>query len=84
MEIRELEAKIARDRNIDLSRKMSSTDILNELAMASVKESLLINEEAYKEQIQLLQVEVSVFLILYMQCLIGIFNTKMLITRTVE
>ena len=62
MEIRELEAKIARDRNIDLSRKISSTDILNELAIASVKESLLINEEAYKEQIQLLQVEVSVFL----------------------
>ena len=62
MEIRELEAKIARDRNIDLSRKISSTDIFNELAIASVKESLLINEEAYKEQIQLYQVEVSVFL----------------------
>ena len=61
MEISELEAKIKRDRKIDLSRKMSASSILNELAHATVKESLLMNDEVHKEQIRRLQVEVRIY-----------------------
>ena len=61
MEINELEAKIKRDRKIDLSRKMTASNILNELARATVKETSLINDEVYREKIQRLQIEVRIY-----------------------
>ena len=60
MEINELEAKIKRDRKIDLSRKMTASNILNELARATAKETSLINDEVYREKIQRLQIEVRI------------------------